>query len=74
MHNYNWTTVHYRAKYFTLSEIRRAIEILTTNLIKDEEEIKYLGGLMERAGIISNNRMYDRFLDKVFWNTSLIDH
>ena len=51
--------------FFKLDEIRRILEIISTNRVKDEKEILFLSQLLERANISSNNKRYQRLIDSV---------
>lgn len=54
-----------RAKNFKLDEIRRILEILSTNRVKNEEEVIRLSQLLVQADISSSNEGYEHLMDRV---------
>lgn len=66
-----------RAQRFKLDEIRRILEIMSSNRVDNEDEVSYLSGLLRQANITSNHGRYELLMDAVitcgvqsFWITS----
>jgi hypothetical protein len=53
------------AKGFTLNEIRRILEIMSTNRVENEEEVANLSRLLSQANINSNEEGYDNLMNHV---------
>lgn len=58
------------AKNFKLDEIRRILEILSTNRVKNEEEVIRLSQLLVQADISSSNEGYEHLMDRLSPNCS----
>ena len=54
-----------RGKGFKLDDIRRILEIISTNRVQDENELLVLSKLLEERNISSNNKHYQHLVDSV---------
>ena len=73
-----------RGKNFQLDQIRRILEIMTTNRVENEDEVANLGELLRKANITSDDGKYEEILNVVispsielkywkFWVTLTVD-
>ena len=62
---YNFNFRLNRAKHFKLNEIRRILEIMSTNRVEDEIEVLTLSRLLLQANITSNDHKYEKLMDTV---------
>jgi hypothetical protein len=54
-----------RAKSLKLNEIRRILEIMSTNRVENEEEVAKLSQLLFQANISSNDEGYEKLMNHV---------
>lgn len=54
-----------RAKIFELNEIRRILEIMSTNRVENEDEVANLSQLLFQANISSNEEGYEKLMNHV---------
>lgn len=57
--------VIFRGKNFQLDQIRRILEIMTTNRVENEDEVANLGELLRKANITSDDGKYEEILNVV---------
>ena len=53
------------AKDFKLNEIRRILEIMSTNRVENEEEVANLSQLLSQSNINSNEEGYEKLMNHV---------
>lgn len=54
-----------RAKGFKLDEIRRILEIMSTNRVENEEEVAKLSQLLLQADITTKDEGYENLMNRV---------